>query len=637
MFFHNTPRPSAWRCILTLMCLAGSAVAQPPGPTSDDPDDPQPQVMPFPGQGPEGPDRLGPGGPGSLGPPGTGPERKLLKQFDADNDGLLNAGERRQARELIKKDKASGPARRGPRAGGPGGGPGIGGPTGMGGTEQTRPGIRISPDQVQPLPASIDLYDQSALRTLFIDFESTDWETELEDFNNTDVDVPATLTVDGRVYHNVGVHFRGASSYFAVGKGQKRSLNLSLDLADKQQNLLGYRTLNLLNSNGDASLMSTAIYSSIAQPLTAAPRANWARVVINGENWGVYVNVEQFNKDFTDRRFEAGDANAGKAGARWKVPGRPGGRSGLEYTGDDPAPYKQKFEIKSKDRPQDWQALINLCKVLNTTPPQRLEAELAPILDIDGVLKFLALDIALSNSDGYWTRASDYSIYRDSKGIFHIIPHDMNEALKESVMGPGGPGGPGGGGRRQRPGPGGPPAPGQGAEQPGLTTVAALQPPADQLVPSPGGEPPQRGPRPGGQGAQGGAAGITLDPLHGLTDATKPLRSKLLAVPALRERYLGYVRQIAEQGLDWNSLGPKVAAWRALLDEHVKQDTRKLQSHALFLRATSPDPASESGAVAASGRRVPTSIRGFADRRRAFLLDQRPPADPARPPSQEAR
>jgi hypothetical protein len=48
-------------------------------------------------------------------------------------------------------------------------------------------------------------------------------------------------------------------------------------------------------------------------------------------------------------------------------------------------------------------------RVLNETPPERLEAALAPLLDIDGALKFLALDDALVNSDGYWTRASAWT------------------------------------------------------------------------------------------------------------------------------------------------------------------------------------------------------------------------------------
>src|SRR5205085_1208787 len=145
-----------------------------------------------------------------------------------------------------------------------------------------------------------------------------------------------------------------------------------------------------------------------------------------------------------------------------------------------------------------------------------------PILDVDGALWFLALDNGLINDDGYWTRASDYSIYRDPKGKFHIIPHDMNETFA-LVRGFGGPGGRG-----------------------------------------------SRGP--GGHGGPGGAgsdrgSGLELNPLVGLNDARMPLRSRLLAVPALKERYLKYVRTIAEKQLDWKKLGPIVAVYRKLIEK----------------------------------------------------------------------
>src|SRR6185436_3302851 len=76
---------------------------------------------------------------------------------------------------------------------------------------------------------------------------------------------------------------------------------------------------------------------------------------------------------------------------------------------------------------------------------EKLVAALEPILDVDGALKFLALDNALINGDGYWIRTSDYSIYEDEKGRFHIIPQDANETFSR-------PGGPGFGGGRGRPG-----------------------------------------------------------------------------------------------------------------------------------------------------------------------------------------
>jgi hypothetical protein len=208
------------------------------------------------------------------------------------------------------------------------------------------------------------------------------------------------------------------------------------------------------------------------------------------------------------------------------VPGSPNGRGGLEYLGEDVEAYTRLYEIKSKDDPAHWADLINLTRVLDQTPADQLEAALEPILDVDGALRFLALDVALVNSDGYWTRASDYNIYQDRSGRFHIIPHDINEAL---------------GGNAQ------------------------------------------------------------LDPLVGLNDASKPLRSKLLAVPELRERYLAYVREIADRWLDWETLGPLVEQHQALIEADVLRDTRKLYASESF-------------------RSDVDNLRSFVEARRAFLL-----------------
>ena len=131
-----------------------------------------------------------------------------------------------------------------------------------------------------------------------------DWEAELVAFNNTDVDVPATVTVDGRVYRDVGVHFRGNSS-FGVGDGYKRSLNLSFDFVHEDQAIGGYRTLNFLNANDDPTLMRTVLSMHIARQYIPAPKANFVRVVINGENWGIYANAQQFNKEFVDGQLQA--------------------------------------------------------------------------------------------------------------------------------------------------------------------------------------------------------------------------------------------------------------------------------------------------------------------------------------------
>src|SRR5262249_4241501 len=156
-----------------------------------------------------------------------------------------------------------------------------------------------------------------------------------------DVEVPATLTVDGKKYPNVGIHFRGMSSYMGVPAGLKHSMNLSLDHADAKQRLYGYKTLNLLNGHEDPTMLYTVLYSHVARQYIPCPKANLVKVVINGESWGVYTNAQQFNKEFLSENYKT------SKGVRWKVRGNPGADGGLRYLGDNVEEYKRRFQIKS--------------------------------------------------------------------------------------------------------------------------------------------------------------------------------------------------------------------------------------------------------------------------------------------------
>jgi hypothetical protein len=216
--------------------------------------------------------------------------------------------------------------------------------------------------------------------------------------------------------------------------------------------------------------------------------------------------------------------------------------------------YQQIYQLKSKDDASTWSDLIRLCRTLDQTPADKLEEALAPLLDIDGVLRFLALENVFINADGYWIRASDYDLYEDPSGKFHVIPYDANETFMSL-----------GGGL-------------------GMEEIHAH--------------------------------GVQLDPLVGLDDKSKPLRSKLLQVPSLRQRYLAYVRDVAETWLDWGRLGPLVAEYRARLAPLIRSDTRKLDSFEDFDKGI--DSYTEYKHPCGVERRM--GLKAFAEQRRAYLL-----------------
>jgi hypothetical protein len=143
------------------------------------------------------------------------------------------------------------------------------------------------------LPAqSKGLYDVDTVRTFYLTFSQQDWWVQLGRNRTSKTELPATLTVDNRLYQQVGVRFRGTSSYFATGPSQKKSFNLTMDSFLPGQTLMGYDSLNLSNSFNDPTFMREVLSYQILRQYMPAPQASFIKLYINNEYWGVYINVQ---------------------------------------------------------------------------------------------------------------------------------------------------------------------------------------------------------------------------------------------------------------------------------------------------------------------------------------------------------
>jgi hypothetical protein len=111
------------------------------------------------------------------------------------------------------------------------------------------------------------------------------------------------------------------------------------------------------------------------------------------------------------------------------------------------------------------------------------------------------------------------------------------------------------------------------------------------------------------------AGPYSLDPRTGLDNVDRPLRSRLLQVPKYRQKYLEYVRQIAERDLDWATFGKTVSEIKQSIHPFVAIDTRKMSSTADF-ESTTSDAEPNASKLGPS-----MSIRAFADGRRSYLLE----------------
>ena len=438
---------------------------------------------------------------------GPRPAEKLVKEFDTDEDGKLTGAERQAALEargggsatLLDESSLK-----------------------LGVQNDVQASITAVPKGLPPL------YDPQTLRTLYLRFHHEDWYEQMNTFYRTDIEVPADLIVDGYVYSGVGVHFRGTSSYFTVDS-EKKSFNIAVDYGEDGQRLYGYKTLNLLNGHVDASFLREVLYNQIARTYIPAMKTNFVKLVINGENWGVYINLQQYNRDFLAEWFDTKD------GVRWKVgPGRGGA---LTYSGDDPETYKETYQLKTSNVENPWEDLIALCKMLDeTTSDAELAEKLPSLLNIDQVLWQLAVSNVFMDDDGYIHKGGDYAIYQDLNGRFHLIPHDNNESIRFARSGRGGPGG--------------------------------------------------RGP---GGWSWGNLTGGMVSPVAHEDNPARPLIHRLLSNPQWRARYLAHLRRVVNEWLDWEVLEPIVKAYMALIDAEVQKDDKKLYGYEEFAKGAPED------------------------------------------------
>ncbi|MEW6752923.1 MAG: CotH kinase family protein [Candidatus Latescibacterota bacterium] len=448
------------------------------------------------------------------------------------------------------------------------------------------------------------LYDEGVLRTFELRFAQADWQVQLAANYDSEVSIAADLIVDGVTYPGVGVRYKGTTSYRR--NALKNPFNIDLQFTDPGQDLMGYETLNLHNSAADESFVREVLANHVYRRYIPSPKASFVKLLINGQNWGVYINVQQVNTDLVEEWFQSSRGDRWKVGSTGgmttpggggvldstglvppgglgpadstrirpagiggvrpdsaRVPGgmvtpdttwRPGPQPGgafadtlvqgggggfaggggaLTWRGTDTTAYQDAYELQRRQSADPWGSLVRLCDVLNNRSLEALADSLDRVLDIDRALWYIAAENLLADSDGYDEKGGDYRLfYEEETGRFHLLQYDANEVL-------------GGGG-----------------------TMAA------------GGTPGQ-GRQFGGTGGTA-ARGIAKDPFEHQDNASRPLISRLLSVPELRQRYIAHYRTLLAESLDWGNLAPLVQGYRELIESEVEADSLKLGSFAQF-------------------------------------------------------
>ena len=268
-----------------------------------------------------------------------------------------------------------------------------------------------------PLLAQDDFYDIDHIPEIKVIFTQENWDEILDQFyiDGLEERLLCDVEIDGTLIEGAGIRYKGFSSVSV--NYNKNPFNIKLDYTNPDAAHQGTDKIKLSNVIQDPSFVREVLSYEIARNYMPAGKANFAKLFINDEYWGLYTNVEAVNKDFLSKHFQS------TVGAFFKC-----NPEELELFGENanlsnsPGTAEEDYhELYSLKSDTGWEELVSFIATLNENP-----ADVEPELNIDRALWMHALNYSFINFDSYVGYGQNYYIYQDENGQFNPILWDMN-------------------------------------------------------------------------------------------------------------------------------------------------------------------------------------------------------------------
>ena len=292
--------------------------------------------------------------------------------------------------------------------------------------------------------------------------------------------VPADFWFDGELVPGVAVRPKGSSSLLSVCEiGSPRiSLKVDFNRLYPSHTFRGLKKLNYHNGFRDPTLIRELLaYEVFTQMGVPAPRTSHVDLWVNDTHLGLYTQVEQVDRTFLRRHFGRDDGYLYKpilpaSYLNWTEEELIEQRARLSHnrmnnSGDDyehssgnsefdenqhatqqdksitnevvtdesrseiltsKYSYLDMMILKTNERFPNHASLFHLLDVLNSEPDETSLEEIESVLNVDEVLRFIAVSVGIGSLDSYLGFGQNYYLY-EIDGRFTIIPWDLNESF----------------------------------------------------------------------------------------------------------------------------------------------------------------------------------------------------------------
>ncbi|MEZ4981533.1 MAG: CotH kinase family protein [Saprospiraceae bacterium] len=82
---------------------------------------------------------------------------------------------------------------------------------------------------------------------------------------------------------------------------------MCINLVDREQTYHGIKTIRLSNATRDPSMVREVLGFEIARDYMTAPLANYLNLDINGEPYGLLINIQGVDEVFLNEHFNTSD------------------------------------------------------------------------------------------------------------------------------------------------------------------------------------------------------------------------------------------------------------------------------------------------------------------------------------------
>lgn len=252
--------------------------------------------------------------------------------------------------------------------------------------------------------------------------------------------VPADVYYNGTQWYRVGIRFKGNSTLQGSWSQGILKLSFKLDFDEFEddypqidnQRFYGFKKFSLKNNYSDRSQLREKVAADVFANagLAVSHTAFYTLYVDHGngpEYFGLYTLVEEVDGEVLDTQFVSDDGNLYKPED-----------FGASFV--DGSFNEEYFEKKTNEDDEDWSDVLALFAALHddtaTTDPATWRANLESVFDVDGFLKYLAVNGIIQNWDTYGRMTHNYYLYNNPEtSQLTWIPWDNNEALQTGKQG----------------------------------------------------------------------------------------------------------------------------------------------------------------------------------------------------------